>query len=286
MSGPISARLSGNRLHLQHGPIDLIIQAFGDVQAVELAYHAAVDVFVDVLPGLVQELPRLRQSGEGPFKGPIAQRMARACRPFARSQFITPMAAVAGSVADHMLQAMVTVAPLTRAYVNNGGDIALYLEPGQAMDIGIIDTVQAPKAVAMATIQSTSAVRGIATSGQGGRSFSLGIADSVTVLAHSAAAADAAATLIANAVTWDHPAIRRQPANELDPDSDLGDRLVTTAVGALPPAVCAGALAQGAILARRYHQAGLIDSAYLSLQGQSRIVGPLPQSKYLEEVSA
>jgi uncharacterized protein len=286
MPGPISARLPGNRLHLQHGPIDLIIQAFGEVQAVELAYHASVDVFVDVLPGLVQELPRLRQSGQGQFKGVIAQRMARACRPFARSQFITPMASVAGSVADHMLHAMVTVAPLKRAYVNNGGDIALYLAPGQSMDIGIIDIVQAPKAVAMARIDSTSAVRGIATSGQGGRSFSLGIADSVTVLAHSAATADAAATLIANAVTWDHPAICRQPANSLDPDSDLGDRLVTTAVGTLPPTVCAGALAHGTTVAQRYYQAGLIESAYLSLQGQSRIVGPLPQSEFLEEVSA
>ncbi|WP_204349766.1 hypothetical protein, partial [Klebsiella pneumoniae] len=78
-------------------------------------------------------------------------------------------------------------------------------------------------------------IGGIATSGAQGRSFSLGIADSVTVLARDAASADAAATLIANAVDLDHPAIRRRPARNLDPDSDLGDRLVTVGVGDLTP---------------------------------------------------
>ena len=51
-------------------------------------------------------------------------------------------------------------------------------------------------------------MRGIATSGWRGRSFSLGIADAVTVLAATAAEADAAATVIANAVDLPgHPAI-------------------------------------------------------------------------------
>ena len=86
-------------------------------------------------------------------------------------------------------------------------------------------------------ITAESGVRGVATSGWRGRSFSLGIADSATVLAATAAQADAAATVIANAVDADDPRIRRAPANRLRDDSDLGDRLVTCAVGALPPAV-------------------------------------------------
>jgi ApbE superfamily uncharacterized protein (UPF0280 family) len=58
--------------------------------------------------------------------------------------------------------------------------------------------------------------------GKGGRSFSFGIADAVTVLAGSAAAADAAATVIANAVDLPgHGAITRRPASAIDPDSDL-----------------------------------------------------------------
>jgi len=114
-------------------------------------------------------------------------------------------------------------------------------------------------------------VRGIATSGRGGRSFSLGIADSATVLAATAAMADAAATLIANAVNVDHPAIERRPACTLDPDSDLLDLPVTVAVGPLPPGVVAEALDRGLAEARRLRLCGLIDSAALSLQGEWRI---------------
>ncbi|MFX7144802.1 hypothetical protein ABTI11_20165, partial [Acinetobacter baumannii] len=74
----------------------------------------------------------------------------------------------------------------------------------------------------------------IATSDRHGRSFSRGIADAVTVLAKTASQADAAATIIANNVDLPgHPAIQRVPANELQPDSDLGSRLVTRAVGTL-----------------------------------------------------
>ena len=83
-------------------------------------------------------------------------------------------------------------------------------------------------------IDADDPARGIATSGRHGRSFSLGIADAVTVLARTASQADAAATIIANAVDLPgHPAIVRCPANELQPDSDLGARLVTRDVGAL-----------------------------------------------------
>ena len=114
-------------------------------------------------------------------------------------------------------------------------------------------------------------VRGIATSGRGGRSFSRGIADSATVLAATAAAADAAATMIANAVNADHPAIERQPACSLDPDSDLGDRLVTVAVGDLPLETIDAALDRGLAEARRLRLRGLIDSAAVSLRGHWRL---------------
>ena len=109
-------------------------------------------------------------------------------------------------------------------------------------------------------------------SGAGGRSFSLGIADAVTVLARNAAEADAAATLVANAVDLDHPAVRRTPARLLDPDSDLGDRLVTIEVGLLEPAAVEEALERGAAKARRFLASGRIGGAVLLLRGQSRVV--------------
>ncbi|TAJ36251.1 MAG: UPF0280 family protein [Reyranella sp.] len=273
MTCAIAARLPDGRLHLQQGPIDLIIEAFGAAAEVERAYAQAIGRFGDVLPGLVGELPALRQpvsEAYPPLRGPVARRMAEAVWPH-RAVYITPMAAVAGAVADEVLAALVLGRTLDKAYVNDGGDIAIHLAPGQQLRAGIVADLQAPQLSGFATLHHDRPVRGIATSGRGGRSFSLGIADSATVLAATAAAADAAATLIANAVNVDTPSVRRQPAREIDPDSDLGDIPVTVAVGELSPVLVAEALDRGLLEARRLRLCGLIDSAALSLQGQWRI---------------
>ncbi len=265
----IAARLADGRLHLQHGPIDLIVEAFGEAGEVERAYGQAVARFADILPTLVRELPVLRRPvGEAYplLRGPVARRMAEAVWPH-RGVYITPMAAVAGAVADEMLQAIVTGRRLDKAYVNDGGDIAIHLAPGHELRAGIF----AMALDGVARLTHDRPVRGIATSGWGGRSFSLGIADSATVLAATAAAADAAATLIANAVNIDHPAIKRRPARDLDPDSDLGDLPVTVAVGSLPAGAVEKALDRGAAEARRLRLRGLIEGAALSLLGRWRL---------------
>jgi ApbE superfamily uncharacterized protein (UPF0280 family) len=186
--------------------------------------------------------------------------------------FITPMAAVAGAVADHVLAAMLDGRTLAKAYVNDGGDIALHLAPGESLRAGLVGDVRHPALDGIAAIDHASPVRGIATSGWRGRSFSLGIADAATVLARSAAEADAAATLVANAVDVDDPAVRRAPARALDPDSDLGRRLVTVEVGALAPDAIAAALDRGAAKARQLRRAGRIISAVLLLGGEFRVV--------------
>jgi hypothetical protein len=265
----VAARFGDGRLHLQHGPIDLIVEAFGAADEVERAYAQAIDRFGDILPTLVGELAALRRPLTEAYpllQGPVARRMAEAVWPH-RTVFITPMAAVAGAVADEMLQALVRDRALDKAYVNDGGDIAIHLAPGQSLRAGIF--AQALDGVALLTHERR--VRGIATSGRGGRSFSRGIADSATVLAATAAAADAAATMIANAVNADHPAIERRPACSLDPDSDLGDRLVTVAVGDLPLETIDAALDRGLAEARRLRLRGLIDSAAVSLRGHWRL---------------
>ena len=265
----VVARLADGRLHLQHGPIDLIIEAFGVPEEVERAYAQATERFGDILPTLVGELPLLRRPlGEAYplLQGPVARRMAEATWPH-RAVYITPMAAVAGAVADEMLQALIRGRTLDKAYVNDGGDIAIHLTPGHELRAGIF----AQGLDGVARLTAARPVRGIATSGRGGRSFSLGIADSVTVLAVTAAAADAAATLIANAVNVDHPVVERRPARDLDPDSDLGDLPVTVAVGGLPLEAVAEALDRGAAEARRLRRCGLIDSAALLLQGEWRL---------------
>src|SRR3989475_11535439 len=184
------------------------------------------------------------------------------------------MAAVAGAVAEEILEMMTSAADLSRAYVNDGGDIALHLAPGEHFVVGMVERPDRPSLFGTATLDSRQPVRGIATSGWRGRSFSLGIADAVTVLAHRAAAADAAATVIANAVDLPgHPSISRVPACELAPDSDLGTRLVTQDVGELSDGEIELALSFGVSTARMLIERGLITAVALNLQGQTRLVG-------------
>ena len=200
--------------------------------------------------------------------------MHAAVAPFARNHFITPMAAVAGSVAEEILASMVRAAPLRRAYVNNGGDIALHLDDGEAFTVGLIDRPGSACLMRTTVVRAGDRSRGIATSGRHGRSFSLGIADAVTVLAKTAAEADAAATIIANAVDLPgHPAIVRCPANELQVDSDLGARLVARDLGPLTYQEVAAALESGAAKARQLIADGLIEAAVLQLNGEMHAVG-------------
>lgn len=269
------ALLPDGRLHLQEGPIDLVIGLEGTRAAIAEAAAKATTRFEGLLAGLVAELPLLRQplgADRPALRGAVARRMAEAVWPF-RAGFITPMAAVAGAVAEEILAALAGTRGLTAAHVNNGGDIAIYLAPGASLRVGVVQRLALALPEALIRLRAGDGVQGIATSGWPGRSFSRGIADAVTVLAASASRADAAATVIANAVDAAHPSIHRVPAQQLDPDSDLGDLPVTVAVGPLPEAVAAAALDAGEARAETLLSAGLIQGAALVVGDSVRVVG-------------
>lgn len=291
-------RLAGGRLHLSDGPIDVVLKAWGPDAAVAAAERAAARRFADILDELCREIAVLRTpvAAAGPAElpippfvqaarpasaglpsSPVGRRMLFACRPFAE-RFVTPMAAVAGAVADELLAVMRASGPIVRAFVNDGGDIAVWCGPGEAMEVGIAGTFGGaadalPRGSGTVRVAHGDGIGGIATSGARGRSFSLGIADSVTVLAGDAATADAAATLIANAVDAVHPAVARQPARTLDPDSDLGEHLATVSVGALDDATIRAALRRGAGTAETFLRRGVILGAMLTLKERSLLVG-------------
>ena len=279
--------LDGDRWHFSHGPIDVLISAEGDADAVAVAHRDAWLRFEGLLDELVAELPLLRRpiTADGPsgsaLRGPVARRMWEACAPFAATQFITPMAAVAGAVAQELI-ASYQRPGIDRAWVNNGGDIALHLAPGQSARVGLfadlarfdVGCIAPVETDAQFTVDAAHPVRGIATSGWRGRSFSLGIADSVTVLAETAAQADAAATVIANAVNVTDPAIQRRPASECKDDSDLGELPVTVDVPMLPPDTVRRALDAGVACARALQQGGQVWAVALVCQGQWRRIEP------------
>ncbi len=273
--------LPDGRWHFQHGPIDIVIGAEGDDAAVRAAHAQAWARFTPLLDELVDELPRLRQpvkAGPCPLRGVVARRMWQACAPF-RAGFITPMAAVAGAVAQE-LAVCYHRDGVRRAWINNGGDIALHLAPGASVRIGLyadLARLRPEHVVAGITtdgqfeVAYSLPVRGVATSGWRGRSFSLGIADAVTVLAATAAQADAAASMIANAVDIADARIVRRPACEIKDDSDLGEIPVTVDVPPLAAAQARLALAAGLARARELQAAGLVHAAFLVCQGQAAL---------------
>jgi hypothetical protein len=273
--GPRAARLPDGRLHLNHGPIDLVIAVDGAADEVRRAEAQALEGFGPVLSGLVAELSALRApvGAVRPLvSGKVAQAMADAVWPY-RGQFITPMAAVAGAVAQHVLACLTAGRALRRASVNNGGDIALWLAPGERVALGVVARLAAPAIERRVIVTAESGVRGIATSGWGGRSFSLGIADAVTVFAADAPAADAAATVVANAVNVDHAGVRRVPACTIQPDTDLGALPVTVAVDIRDAAAWSAALDAGARVAERWIAEGTILGVLQFAGGQCRAVG-------------
>jgi len=270
-AGPSAALLpDGNRLHLQHGPIDLVIGVDGKFR--QQAFEAATARFETILDELVEELSLLRKTPASKHPaGVVARNMYQATLPYCAKTFVTPMAAVAGAVADEILASVCTAAPVTRAYVNNGGDIAMYLGPGGAYRMAVAGLDNAD--LGRINISAGAGIGGLATSGLGGRSLSFGIADAVTVLAATAAQADVAATLIANSVDIPgHHAISRLPACEVDPDSDLGTRLVVTHYERLMPCEVKSALTRGAAIAQQMKSRGLIAGAAIFLQGYSQFV--------------
>jgi len=292
----------GRRVHMQDGPIDLIVEAFGESVEVECAYRAAAARFVTVLDELCEELTFLRAPTQldGPMpNGIVARRMLEAVLPYATTTFITPMAAVAGAVAEEILGTMTSAADLRRAYVNDGGDIALHLAAGEQFKVGMMEyrlpsaepTFRKARNVRHPLFGSTKIdfedpVRGIATSGWRGRSFSLGIADAVNVLAETAAMADAAATIIANAVDLPgHPAIGRVRACDLAPDSDLGECFVTQSVGELEADEIREALDSGMRVAEYVQQRGLIWAAALRLEDEIRVMSTSKSNAMTTEVT-
>ena len=270
-----------HRLHLQEGPINLIldVDAFKGIR--EHLFISAKKRLNTVLRELVLELDLLKLPWKihSPVpKGEIAQRMFYAVSGL--DIFVTPMAGVAGAVADEILDVMRKTVEksdyyldnVKRMYVNNGGDLSFWLKNGSSFSVGVIDNIETPELNTKVSLHHDSPVRGIATSGWRGRSQSLGIADAVTVLAKSAVEADVAATLIANDVNIEYPGIEKRPASELKDDSDLGSIPVTVAVPSLPDFMVCEALKKGAKTARKFINMGIIETAYLSLQKQTLVV--------------
>jgi uncharacterized protein len=258
------------RWHFQHGPIDIVLQIDGDSNACEHALQTAWQRFETVLPELVRELPGLRRPvDELQLTTALTAWWRNACTKRCCTSCTICVGQPRGIHHTHGRRGRVRwrkrccrpwrMPGVDRAYVNNGGDIALHLQAwrmahwrGESVGTSLGHRCRQRTWSPMATfvISADMPVRGVATSGWGGRSFSFGVADSVTVLAATAAQADVAATLIANAVNMQHPAFSAARPTACGTTPIWANAMVTVDVPSLPAALIQDALQLGLDCAR------------------------------------
>ncbi len=254
----------------EQGPMRLFIQALEHGKPlIDLAREGARKAKT-VLEQMALFLPVIKRKSQGlklkEEYPDVIRRMIDATRKMDEPD-LTPLAAVAGAASDEVADFMILRGG-TKIIVDNGGDIAIRLREGESVRVGIKAEVDAREPSYLISVEQTTGIGGIATSGLGGRSFTKGIASAATVLSESASCSDAAATVIGNATNIDDPLIRRSLAESIYPDTDIAGEWVTVEVGKLPLGKIEAALQQGLEKANAICQKGLIKGALIAVKGR------------------
>lgn len=266
-------RLPGGKAVLaENGPLRLTIQAYsgdaGEKMDLDIAAGAAEYAFL-CLEQVALDYPLLRQRHGLMTRLPdcnIARRMLASVRTVG-DEDLTPMAAVAGTIADSVADWLIE-AGATKAIVDNGGDIAIRLGQDASIRVGLRPRVGSSNISQLVDTNRGYSSWGINTSGMGGRSLTRGIASAVTAFAEKSSLADAAATAIANNCFIPDADIQQVPANTLDPNTDLGQLLVTLGVQEVADDTAVRALNNGYERAIQILDAGHIRGAILVVQGR------------------
>lgn len=273
--------LPGGRAVLaEHGPLRLVIQAFsGEKPEIKFATEAAYYGF-ECLARVAGEMPLLRQRHPlilGTGHDEIASTMIENVRRIG-DEDLTPMAAVAGTIADFVADYLFRD-KITRVIVDNGGDIAIRLQPGEVVRVGFRPVITSQEISHLIQIDARKLTWGVNTSGLGGRSLTRGIASGVTAFAETSSRADAAATAIANSCFAGDDNIQQVPANTLDPNTDLGDTLVTLNAVGISSKTEGKALGNGLLKAEQLVRRGAIRGAVIAVGGKFELT-----SRFTEQV--
>ncbi|MFO8089298.1 MAG: hypothetical protein R6U13_05630 [Desulfatiglandaceae bacterium] len=256
------------------GPMRLVISSFvGKVPQREMNVRAAREAF-----GFLARVSAVKNRLQHPLKfvpddltEPIAREMVRSICMIGDSQ-LTPMAAVAGSLAAATADFLFDRG-MTRVIVNNGGDVAIRLEADQEVRVGVRDDVIRDSWSRVITLDGSRNSWGVATSGLGGRSFTLGIASAATVIASTASVADAAATAVANASFIEDPNVIRRSAEELDPDTDIPGLPVTVRVGEVKESTRRIAVKRALAFAEELIARNVVLGAFVAVKGITGAIG-------------
>jgi len=262
--------LPGGSVMVECGPMRLVIDArVGKVPQPQQAVRAA-DEAVRFLEAVARSRPFLGRDYRRlmpHITDPLALKMVASVKAVG-DQDLTPMAAVAGTIADAVADFLFERG-MTRVLVDNGGDVAIRSCDGEPVTVGIRPQV-GTKSISHAIVLGPEGTAwGIATSGLGGRSLTRGVADAATIVAADASLADAAATAVANASYVEHSAVIQKPAEEIDPFTDIAGLEVTVNVGPLPEEKKHQAIDHAIRRAEKLVGNGIILGAFVACQGRT-----------------
>lgn len=260
--------LDDGRVFVDYGPASMVITAkCGDEWLSSLACEA-FPVIRDALAEIAQALPELRRYPKDADFSHLQglPRVMAECAVATQEGTLTPMATVAGTVADTVAD-WLFVRGADFVAVNNGGDIALRLGPGRQLRMGILPDLDGG-ITQVVTIRAEDGIGGVCTSGLGGRSLTRGIARSVTVFSRRCAQADACATHLANCSFVQSPRVHTCRAGELEPESDIADLTIVRGVDALTEEEIALGLSRVRAEAERQRQRGNLLRAAADIQGR------------------
>ena len=260
--------IEDDKLFIENGPTNIIAEAFSS-EKMEI-YDLICEYSSKFLKDLSLEIETLKKptSQKNIFVSEIANKMFESTQLFLPN-FITPMASVAGSISELLLLKVLEKFDVNKIYINNGGDISLYINKNEKFNFSI-----GGETSFVVEYADTNSFGGIATSGWKGRSFSMGIADSVTVIAEKASVADAAATIIGNYIDLKNSnKVKKIVANNLYEETDLNDKLITESVENLTENEIRRAMSKGRNISEHYISKNLIKSVIINLQNKILILG-------------
>lgn len=251
------------------GPMRLVISAaVGKVTQRETAVQAAETSFTyleriarlrGVLSRRMDEIPK-------DLEDSLGLQMVRSVLAVG-DEDLTPMAAVAGTIADAVADYLFARG-MSKVVVDNGGDVAVRLRRGASVRVGIRPEVGRQDITVVIALDSRSGSWGVTTSGFGGRSLTRGVASAVTVIARSASVADAASTAIANASFVTDDGVIQRRAEEIEPQTDLVGLPVTVKVAQLAQEKKIRAVSNAIKRAEALIDKDIIFGAFVAVQGE------------------
>jgi hypothetical protein len=262
--------LQGGAVLLECGPMRLVIDArIGKVAQPQQSVRAAEQA-VRLLEGVARAHPFLGRNYReliSRVADPLALKMIASVQAVG-DEDLTPMAAVAGAMADAVADFLFQLG-MTRVLVDNGGDVAIRSCDGEPVTVGIRPRVDRADISHVVILGPERTAWGVATSGFGGRSLTRGVLDAATIVAADACIADAAATAVANASCIADNAVVRKPAEALEPHTDIAGLDVTLRIGGLAEESKQKAVDQAMHRAEQLIANGIILGAFVACQGLS-----------------